>query len=326
MSGRQATASVAGASEDGEAIAARAAGLWAEIAGARANAITVLKPPKRKSAVYLLHDEAGSNVVAKRASGVTLRTERDIYSLLNALPAASIKMLGFAEEAAGDDAWLFTAYVDGAPFSPRDDAHRSAVADWMAAMHTAAAQHANAVPLPDRGMGHYRDVLCRAESTIRGARANPALTASDLRTLDRILRWCDMADRAWALLDGVTSVLPPTLVHGGFGAKNVRMPDDDNGRPRPLAFDWEAGGWGTPAADLAAADPDAYHAGVRDAWPGVSRAAVARLAAAGRLFAAFSAIPGEERSLHNRWPQRVMAKMRVYEVRLARAITELGMG
>ncbi|HXK34430.1 MAG TPA: hypothetical protein VNM91_10505 [Dehalococcoidia bacterium] len=311
----------------GDAVAARAAGVWAGIGGAHVDAVTVLKPPKRKSAVYLLRDATGRDVVAKRASAVTLRTERDIYSLLNALPVASITMLGFAEETAVDDeAWLFTAYAGGAPFSPHDDAHRSAVADWMAAVHTAAAQHANAVSLPDRGIGHYRDVLCRAESTMRGARANPALTASDLRTLDRILRWCDMADRAWALLDGVTSVLPRTLVHGGFGAKNVRVAGDGQRRLWPLAFDWEAGGWGTPAADLAAADPDAYHAGLRAAWPGVSRAAVGRLASVGRLFAALSAIPGEERSLHNRWSQRVMAKMRVYEVRLARAITELGMG
>jgi aminoglycoside phosphotransferase (APT) family kinase protein len=268
--------------------------------------------------VYLLRGGSAGDVVAKRANRSTLATEYAIYGVLSTLRVASVRCLGFANEPDTEYAWLFTEHVQGSPYSGSDREHRTLAARWLASVHASAGDAGTA--LPSRDIGHYGRILAAVVGTIRGTRENPAFTTGDLSTLNAIVARCEAIAHHWGRANEIAAVLPPTLVHGGFGAKNVRVRDGAGGQV--LAFDWEAGGWGTPAADLASVDLEAYHEEL--ALPGVALDSVVRLGLLGRLLKSISAIPGEQRALASPWPQRVMAKMRVYERRIGEAQAALG--
>jgi len=259
----------------------------------------------------------------KRALASTLEIEHAAYGVLSRLPVSSIRCFGIVDEPGTAYAWLFTEHIEGAPFSGGNADHRALAGRWLAAVHLTASSLAGDFDLPRRDAEHYLTVVRSAARTVRATRVNPAFAAEDARTLDRILDHCGALERAWRQVEEITMALPPTLVHGGFGAKNVRIRDRGVDR-EVLAFDWEAGGWGTPAADLASVDTDEYHGVLARSWPAVTLPSIAQLAHLGRLLASVSAIPGERRSLESAWPHRVMAKMRVYERRLAGARRALG--
>lgn len=299
----------------------RAAEQWRQLGGSTPASVETLKPPKRKSAVYLLRAGAGEDVVAKRARVATIATEHAIYGMLRGLPIPSIKCFGMAAEPDTDYAWLFTEYVDGDPFAPGKADHAALAGTWLATVHSAAASFADrSVRLPRRDIAHYGGIIRSARDTVQRSLPNTAFSTDDRGILARIAQRCDALERLLGKIGEVADALPATLVHGGFGAKNVRIRHSE-----VLAFDWEAGGWGTPAADLANADVDAYHETLSFTFPTITRAAAGRLALLGRLLASVSAIPGEERSLAGAWPHRVLAKMRVYERRMADAQSALGL-
>jgi aminoglycoside phosphotransferase (APT) family kinase protein len=313
------------AGEDASVSQDGAVARWLQLGGRAPAWIETLKPPTRKSAVYLLRGAGTPDVVAKRALASTLITEHSVYALLRALSVSGVRCFGIVPEPDTAYAWLFTEHVEGAPFSGGDATHRALAGCWLASVHTSGAALANDVSLPSRDLDHYMTIVRLAARTVQAAQANPAMNPDDVSALQRIDQHCAALERAWRQLADVAGVLPPTLVHGGFGSKNVRI-RDQGGASEVLAFDWEAAGWGTPAADLAAVDPDAYYGVLARSWPAVSRQSITRLALLGRILASVSAIPGEKRALEGAWPHRVMAKMRVYERRLSDARRALGIG
>lgn len=316
-------APIATAAEHANASPNVAAARWLELGGRAPASIEMLKPARRKSAVYLLRGAATVDVVAKRAVASSLMTEHAVYGLLGRLPVPAVRCFGIVQEPDTAYAWLFTEHVQGTPFSGGNAEHRALAGRWLAAAHTTGAALAREVSLPRRDSDHYLSIVRSAARTLMAAQTNPAMSPDDGRILDRMLEHCAALEHAWRQVADIAAVLPPTLVHGGFGSKNVRI-RDRGAATEVLAFDWEASGWGTPAADLATVDPDAYHEALARSWPAIPVRSISRLALLGRIFASVSAIPGERPALECAWPHRAMAKMRVYERRLADARRTLG--
>src|SRR2546422_2228308 len=126
---------------------------------------------------------------------------------------------------------------------------------------------------------------------VRNHLDNPAFGKGDLAFLDRLLEQFDDLDEHWGRLERDCSGLPPTLIHGDFNGKNLRIQTAPSG-PQLVAFDWADAGLAVPAVDLAqvatpsfrmSASPDlaTYWSVVRESWPTCDHADIKRLANCG---------------------------------------------
>src|SRR5207249_10756829 len=104
----------------------------------------------------------------------------------------------------------------------------------------------------------------------------PAFSADDVAFLDGLVARFDELDADWDRLARACTGLPPTLIHGDFNAKKLRVRTSaQGGGAESAAYDWEAARHAVPGRDLAqavdpscriAASPDlaTYHAVVRE--------------------------------------------------------------
>src|SRR5207247_194188 len=73
----------------------------------------------------------------------------------------------------------------------------------------------------------------------------------------------NLLEARWSQVESFCDRMPGTLVHGDFVGKNMNIRTSTDGLAL-MVFDWETAGWGTPAADVAKVDLDAYWAVVRE--------------------------------------------------------------
>jgi len=162
---------------------------------------------------------------------------------------------------------------------------------------------------------------------------NPVLTPDDVALLEQHqARLCDVAAR-WDRLEEVCEGAPRTLVHGDFNGKNLRL-RSENGHSSIVVFDWEAAGWGVPAADLAqaaqfsslSASPDlpSYWSMVRERWPNASPDALERLAHCGSAFRALAGLSWALPNLASDWAHACAPNVQVYMTELNDALERLG--
>ena len=104
-----------------------------------------------------------------------------------------------------------------------------------------------------------------------------------------------MIEAHWAEVERLSDCLPPTLVHGDFVIRNLRIRPGATGLAL-LVYDWEMAGWGFPATDLAQvdrcarADLDVYYSVARDDFPQLDVRDIQRLANYGNLLRLVDAI------------------------------------
>jgi ATP-binding cassette subfamily B protein len=288
--------------------------------------IVVLKPEKKRSAVYRLEGAGpeGSGVIAKRGQAKRLWKEQMIYrELLSQLPFRTLRCYGCVADPDPRFAWLFLEDAGDKRFSADNSEHRALAARWLAALHQSSRQIGTLQEsLPAFGPAYYRDIVFLAGDTIHRALSNPALSAADVATLRSILSHCDTVERRWREMEEVFARMPQTIIHGDFSAKNVRMGVGEDGLEL-LPLDWDTAGWGVPASDLSQADVTAYWSAIRDHGLGLSLDELTRIANVGRLFWALEPITGEGESLASSWVDNVMRKMRAYHSQLTEALTSL---
>jgi hypothetical protein len=93
-----------------------------------------------------------------------------------------------------------------------------------------------------------------------------------------------------------------------------------------LVFDWEVAGWGLPAVDLVDADLSTYAEAVRADWPELERAALERFAQLGLLLrGGVVAASWATRSLDTPYPDEAVSELVVYQRKIGRALTALGL-
>jgi hypothetical protein len=299
---------------------------WQRLApedGRRPGRAFILKPEKKRSAVYRLEGAApdGSAVVAKRGRTARLAIELLIYrEVLPHLQAATLRCYGFVDDHEPGFGWLFLEDAGEERFSSVNAEHRAAAARWLALLHTSLAWHPTwRTRLPSRDVAYYRTIVWLARSAVRQNLANPAFTSADVATLRAILGSCDLLESRWSAVEEMCRVLPHTLVHGDFGTKNVRVRGSPAG-VQLLPLDWDSAGWGVAATDLSQTDIRVYWSVARTCWPELEPDALARFATVGRMFLALESITGEVGALGGGWIDNVMRKMRAYESELAGAL------
>ncbi|HEY6169562.1 MAG TPA: aminoglycoside phosphotransferase family protein [Verrucomicrobiae bacterium] len=238
---------------------------WREPTG-----IEILKL-KTKSAVYRLHGAGpgGCAVIAKRCHAATASLERMIYEeYLPRLPLRALECYGLVEEPDGKCCWLFLEDAGGHQYSPANQADRVLAGRWLGFVHGAPLLANLHTLLPDRGPGHYAQLLRSARAALTRHSGNPVLSADETALLRRFVSWCDRIEEHWPELEKLFEGWPRTLIHGDFVIKNLRI---QNGAARPvlLVYDWEMAGCGMPATDLAQSlgrcvspDLDAYCAAI----------------------------------------------------------------
>jgi hypothetical protein len=206
-----------------------------------------------KTAVYRLIGAGpdGSAVIAKRCRSTTAMVERMIYEdCLPGLPIQSPACYGFLPDAANHEfCWLFLEDASGQKYSPQHAGHRASAGRWLATVHTSCIEQAVAGRLPQRGPGHYHQLLRSSRALAVRHLTNPALPPEDLATLRAIASQLDLVESHWDEVETFCSTIPHTLVHGDFAIKNVGLRAHATSLAL-LVFDWENGGWGLPAVDL----------------------------------------------------------------------------
>lgn len=287
----------------------------------------VLKPEKKRSAVYRLEGVGpdGSAVVAKRGRTARLATELLVYrEVLPRVPTATLHCYGSVDDHQPGFSWLFLDDAGERRFSSGNAEHRAIAARWLGLLHTSISeQPAWQACLRGREVGYYRTIVSLARDVVRQSLANPAFNRADVATLESILLSCDLLESRWCAVEEICLALPHTLVHGDFGAKNVRVRSGPEGL-QLLPLDWDSAGWGIAATDLSQVDPGVYWSVARTRWPELERGALARFATVGRMFLALESITGEVDSLRSGWIDNVMRKMRAYESEIGGALRMAG--
>src|SRR5437879_5909255 len=297
--------------------------------------------PRPNLAVYRLEGVGadGAAVIAKRCTRGGGQIERTIYErILPHVPLPGPRYYGTVprspEDPAEDGCWLFIGEIHGEKYDRLSPDHRAAAARWLGILHTEAQAAAAQAGLPDAGPTRYHEQMRATRDVIRDQVDNPAFSAADVAFLDVLVARFDELDEDWDRLVRTGTGLPPTLIHGDFNGKNLRMQASPQGL-RVGAFDWEDAGWAVPAVDLAqavdpschiSASPDlaTYWAVVRERWPNCDQTDIERLATCGAVWRALAAITWEAHHLARPWADAFIPNLRLYEAELTHALDRFG--
>ena len=214
--------------------------------------IEVLKC-KRQSAVYRLNGVGvdGEAIVAKRCLQATGAVEHVIYTeLLPRIPVQSLRCYGLVREPDSEFCWLFLDDAAGTCYVPQRTDHRTLGGCWLGEMHLAAIPPELSMRLPDRELGYYLRLLQHCKGTLLEHMARTWLSAEQASAFCELVTFCEMLESEWHEIQTICAVIPRTLVHGDFVAKNVRIRESASVNALTV-FDWQYAGWGVPAADLA---------------------------------------------------------------------------
>jgi hypothetical protein len=298
---------------------------WGEIErGADPTSIEVLKPEKRRSAVFRLNGvgPAGASVIAKRTKRADLDLERRLYAdVLPSLSVPTLQMIGFVETD-NDQSWIFLEDAGELWYSPAAPEHRPLAVRWLADLHTRSSDWS--AVMPDTGSEYFRTVLDAALESVRTGLGHSRLPHGGASMLRSIESHLEVAGDRWEEVEAACALAPRALVHGDFVPKNVRVRQGRRGL-EIVAFDWETAGMAPPAADIGLLPENGdslrhYHALVSEAWPDMSLGAVRQLAQTGRLMRLLNCVHWETRSFLYPWIEHTMRRMGAYEKALRESI------
>ena len=299
--------------------------------------ITPLRVRKRKSNVYRLEGvgQAGSAVIAKRCRTAVAQVERTVYEdILAGLPVPSLRYYGFVDEPDAAFGWLFMEEAGGADYSNLLPEHRARAGRWLGLLHAAAAGVGARGRLPDGGPARHLQRLRAVRETMRRHVDNPVLLPEDVGFIEGLTARLDDLAAHWNRLEEICHGVQPTLVHGDFNGRNIRL-RTIHGDATLAVFDWEEAGWGVPAVDLAqqltvqsgqlSANPDvsSYWSAGREGWPDLSSEACWRLAYCGTVFRTLSAMSWIADDLANDWAHASLRDTRLYAAELEAALQRL---
>jgi aminoglycoside phosphotransferase (APT) family kinase protein len=246
-----------------------ASSIWLRVGGTPALETSVLKESAR-SGVYRV-TFAGGTAILKWGVRDAMRREYALYAdVLRRLDLPAARCWGLVSAGDGAHSWLALEDVGDDAFSQDRDDHRRAAGRWLATLHTRAAAELKDLELSDVSMTAHLERLRRTRTQLK-------LLGGDVRGEERavLARCAELLDRTeteWPRLSSSASRFPPTLVHGDFTAKTVRV-RNRHGDLEVVPLDWGSAGIGTPAPDLVRVDGDAYRALSPAAW-GLRSAAV----------------------------------------------------
>jgi hypothetical protein len=253
----------------------------------------------RRPSIYRLvgAGPAGANVIAKRCEAAQALRERTIYeTVLANMPFHTPRCYGLVPDADQRFRWLFLEDAGDELYSLDREDHRVLAGRWLGVMNVSGDSLPAAACLSDRSPGFYRERLVNCCEEIREIIQSTSFNEDDASVLRAAISHCRVLEGEWHHVERLCDRFPRTLVHGDFAVQNVRVRTGQAGTTL-LVLDWEGGGWGIPATDLAqsigkALSPDirTYFSVVSPSWSGVTLADVERLALFGRMFRLIGAL------------------------------------
>jgi len=288
---------------------------------------------------------ASEDVIAKRSFRQYIGVERMVYEdILPELTVSSLRYYGSTEDDDPNYGWLFIEDADGRPYTSRLKAHRIAAGRWLGILHTSSASHIDALSkLPDRGPGHYLELLLSARQWIERS-LNLELQSDELDSLRMIISDFERLEGQWNQLLEFCDKLPRTLVHGDFSNRNIRIRTAaSRGVPTLVSFDWAEAGRGVPPVDILgrfghgeshSGEPDiyTYWLVVRKIWMLPSIETIRRFETVGKTFRAIAAIawefpsakgrPGESSLTKPNWMGNIW-HLRLYGLWLGECLEEI---
>ena len=259
---------------------------WLSLFPARRPGGVACLQEESRSAVYRLDGVApdGGAVIAKRSTESVVETETAIYRyILPHVGVTTLEFLGWVDAGRGYR-WMYLEDAGGVAYRPRNSMHATLAGVWLARVQSRAAALLDSVQLPDRSMALYTQHLVKARQGLRGALELEVLADWGHR-LVAVTDGLDALASRWDSIELLSSRMPPTLVHGDFVSKNVRVRSAADGHSLH-AMDWELAGWGIGAVDLPFVDREAYAAAVDRSWWKAPADAVTVLADLGRILRA----------------------------------------
>jgi hypothetical protein len=300
--------------------AQRAAAAWSTLSP-RCPACTPVETlqEKKNSAVYRLAEAGphGQSIIAKWLRAEPCAIEQTVYdNVLARLETRAARCFGSVADDADGFHWIFVEEAGGVGYDPNDSSHRAIASAWLAELHSTAQDLAAATAesghLPQVGPSRCIRRIAGAKDRIASFVENPALHDDDRSVLAELLGQCDSLSGWCESLDGHYRRFAPTLVHGDFVAKNLRICIED-GQAHLLVFDWEMAGYGPPAADLAECDDLAnYHASLRGMFRTETLADVQVLALIGKALRWAAAVDWASWGLEGPWVRKPMRNLRCY--------------
>jgi hypothetical protein len=270
------------AAEPSDDVVELARSAWREVAGGSGSVREVheLSGPGKAIVVRLVGAGRGeSNVIGKLCGEWELTHTRVIYEeLLPEIPISGLKYYG-ATQIVGNRGWFFVEEADGDRLAARQPHHQRLASEWLAKLHGLAAQvDASRKLMYSDAREYYHAALQSALAKISAVERSPALCEPMSRLRERLETWESRWSRVFTGFEGVY----PTVVHGDFCKKNVRV-RAGSGESALLAFDWEYARVTSPAVDLEKVDPLLYGSEVRRFWD-IHQDDVDRMVEMGRLF------------------------------------------
>jgi aminoglycoside phosphotransferase (APT) family kinase protein len=267
--------------------------------------IEILKR-KRKTCVYRLNGvgPGGCSIIAKKCREATAEVERLIYEeVLPRLPVPSLRCYGFLEDPDPSYSWLFIEDAAGEAYSPQVAEHRALAGRSLAELHLQKLPASLTARLPFRGSDYYLQLLRSSRRTLLNHMDNAEVPGDELLLMKVIVKGFDCMEAHWTELEKSFEGQQHTLVHGDFVKKNLRIRSGAVGSDL-FIFDWEFGGWGVPAADLAqfvgrcaSPDLDSYYSVLKSHGSGLEVSEVRRLANYGSALRVLDAISWETSSM-----------------------------
>jgi ATP-binding cassette, subfamily B, bacterial len=277
-----------------------------------------LRANEKREIYRLALENSATGVIAKRGPRETLAVEREIYeSVLPLLPSPALRCFGFVPDEDGKRAWLFIE--DGGDDPCPLEEHGSLAARWLGTLHGAAAELELVAALPERGPAYYLEHLRSARTTILANLENPALQMADKHVLRAVVSTCESIESRWDRVERICSALPRTLVHGDLVARNLRLRRNGGG-PEIVAFDWECGGFGIPAADLFQLASETqrkalsdYRSAIGEYASSIDEEELRLLLLLGKGFRLLASVDWVTPHLRYPWPEHGTATLRLYE-------------
>jgi thiamine kinase-like enzyme len=262
---------------------------------ARTRGIQILKLPPTgfdKSCAFRVNGigPARTSVIAKLSRTHIARLECLIYrDILPRLPVPRLEFYGtMPSEVQGLD-WVFVEDAGETKLVREDPEDLRLATQWIAALHTSAANLPEVEELPDRGPAHYLEQLRSARQRIAASHFNTALAPDQRAILDRADGYLQSYEASWSELERLCRSMPRALAHGDLARRNTRFRVNADTRGL-VVFDWEMAGRGVPAPDLASslirkfpACLATYFSSIRQAWPALNFEDILRMAAVGRI-------------------------------------------
>jgi aminoglycoside phosphotransferase (APT) family kinase protein len=233
--------------------------------------------------------DVGTCVIAKRRAPDAARRELYLHQqVLPMLDLPLVAVLGSIKESDGCE-WIFFEDVGERCYQADDENDRVVLSRWAARLHTAACRLLPTMDLPDSGPGRYWIYLQQSRPILEAGLRDPRIDTNGKASLERLLELFDLLEAGWPHVERNSDGLPRTLVHGDLAPKNLRV-HGTGPAAKLIPLDWEAAGWGVPAADLCAIDVDVYCSEARETWPWLECHIVSRIGKIGRVLRWLAAI------------------------------------